>query len=277
MSVWHDLVVDFHGAPVYAKRRAGVGVPVVFLHGFGDYGDCWQGLLQRLPTEINATLVDSMGHGHTGFPADGCDSVARRDSVIALLRDHIGPAVLVGHSMGAATALAVAAHAPELVRGIVLEDPPWWAAAIDERGRDALRISRGESIVQWIDGLQTQSVADITADSRAAHPNWDEIEFEHWARSKTRVNLAGVDLPFRDIPESLREQWRALACPSLLMTGNPVHGAIVTDEVAHQFLETAQLSSRSHHATVGHDTRRDDPRGVSQAIATFISSISPVA
>lgn len=45
--------------------------------------------------------------------------------VEALVRQQIRePAILFGHSLGAVVALWVAAYAPELVRGLVLEDPP---------------------------------------------------------------------------------------------------------------------------------------------------------
>ncbi|MBU6212828.1 MAG: alpha/beta hydrolase [Actinomycetales bacterium] len=274
---WTDIVVSFDGAPVYAKRRPGTGNPVVFLHGYGDYGDCWQGLLARLPSDLDATLADSLGHGHSGYPASGCDAVARRDAVVQLLREHIGPAVLVGHSMGAATALAVAAVEPTLVAGLVLEDPPWWLDEIARRPVSVIRIARSESLVQWIEGLQRRTVADVTASCRADHPDWDEVEFEHWARSKLRVDLSGVDLPYREIAESVLEQWQQVRCPALLVTGDPAKSGIVTDELAQQFLTCVAGAERSHHPACGHDIRRDDPAGVAAAITDFLAALGAPA
>ena len=271
-QAWTDIVMAFDSAPVYAKRRPGSGTPVVFLHGYGDYGDCWQGLLARLPRGIDATLVDSLGHGHSGYPASGCDAVARRDAVVQLLREHIGPAALVGHSMGAGTALAVAAVEPTLVTGLVLEDPPWWLDEIARRPVNVIRIARSEALVQWIEGLQQRTVADVTASCRADHPDWDEVEFEHWARSKLRVDLAGVDLPYREIPESVLEQWQQVRCPALLVTGDPAKSGIVTDEMAEQFLAHLPGARRSHHPVCGHDIRRDDPAGVAAAISEFLAA-----
>lgn len=271
---WSDIVLSHDGVPVYAKRRPGVGMPLVFLHGYGDYGDCWAGLIARLPADLDVTLVDSLGHGHSGVPGTGCDAVGRRDAVLLMLREQIGPAALIGHSMGAATALAVAACQPELVSALILEDPPWWMDHIAEPAVNRLRISRDEPIVQWIAGLQTQTVADVTDACRRDHPNWDDIEFEHWARSKLRVDLAGVDLPYREIPQSITEQWSAVTCPALLITGNPAHSGIVTNAVAEEFLRQVPTAVRSHHDNVGHDIRRDDAAGVSRAIATFLSDVT---
>lgn len=272
-QMWTDLALSVDDAPVYAKRRLGQGTPVVFLHGFGDYGDCWQGLLTRLPGQLDVTLVDSLGHGHSGYPRSGCDAVARREAVISILETHIGAAILVGHSMGGATALAVAAHRPDLVRGLVLEDPPWWAQEMDGQPSAAFTIGRDEPIVKWIEGLQESTVADVTASCRQEHQNWDEVEFEHWARSKLRVDLSGVDLPYREIPQSLRQQWQQITCPALLLTGDPLKSGIVTDAVAADFLATVAGSERSHHAQSGHDVRRDDAPGVSAAVTTFLARL----
>lgn len=267
---WVDIVLDVASVPVYAKRRPGNSVPVLFLHGFGDYGDCWRGLVARLPQALDVTLFDSLGHGHSGIPVTGCDSIGRRDATITLLREQIGCAVLIGHSMGAATAVAVAAAEPELVAALVLEDPPWWESALDTEHRDPLKIARGEPIVQWIEGMQQQTLAQVVDDARREHPGWDEIEYEDWARSKQRMNLASVDLPFRDIPESVRAQWSAITCPTLLLTGNPGQGALVTDSVAEQFLDTVAAGERSHHIGASHDVRRDCATDVSAAIIEFL-------
>jgi len=273
MHGWTDVVLSVDDAVVYAKHRVGEGTPVVFLHGFGDYGDCWQGLLARLPQAIDVTLVDSLGHGHSGYPRSGCDAVARRDAVIALLETHTGAAVLVGHSMGAATATAVAAHRPDLVHGLILEDPPWWTQELDAQPLVAFKIGRDEPIVKWIEGLQKSAVADVTASCRDEHPNWDEVEFEHWARSKLRVDLSGVDLPYREITASVRQQWEHITCPALLLTGDPAKSGIVTDDVAADFLATVTNSQRSHHEQSGHDVRRDDAPGVSTAITAFLARL----
>jgi len=276
-TAWTDIVTQFDGAPTYARRRLGRGTPVVFLHGYGDYGDCWLGLVNRLPESLDVTLVDSLGHGHSGFPSSGCDAVGRRDAVVALLEQSIGSAVLIGHSMGAATALAVAAHRPDLVRGIVLEDPPWFVHELGRESSLAFTIARDEPVVQWISGLQQRTVADVTESARADHPNWDEIEFEHWARSKLRVDLAGVDLPYREIPQSVTAQWAAVECPALLVTGDPAKSGIVTDDVAESFLAAVSTAERSHHDRCGHDIRRDDPVGVSAATQGFLARLGAPA
>ncbi|NDB18470.1 MAG: alpha/beta hydrolase [Actinobacteria bacterium] len=187
-----------------------------------------------------------------------------------LLHEHLGRSVLIGHSMGAATAVAVAAQAPDLVAALVLEDPPWWMSALDDEHRDPLKIARGEPIVQWIEGMQKQTLDEVVDYAHSDHPGWDEVEYEDWARSKQRMNLESVDLPFRDIPDSVRMQWASIHCPALLLTGDVDRGAIVTDELAQQFLAGVAGGERSHHPSASHDVRRDAPADVSAAITDFL-------
>ena len=107
------------------KDTGGPGTPLVLLHGVTRNGDDWRPILPLLAQSHRVITVDQRGHG--GSPraesylvADYC-----RDAVV-LVRDRIaGPVVLVGHSLGAMVAAAVAAESPDLVRAAVLEDPPF--------------------------------------------------------------------------------------------------------------------------------------------------------
>lgn len=102
------------------------GLPVVLLHGvlrgWRDFAGLWPALLPR----GQVVAVDHRGHGGSGRAADGAYRV--RDyaaDAIALVGEQLPTdAVIVGHSLGALVAIAVAAALPERVRGIVLEDPP---------------------------------------------------------------------------------------------------------------------------------------------------------
>src|SRR5689334_12600919 len=98
----------------------GSGPPVVLLHGLagsaGELVPTATGLLDR----HTVVVPDQRGHGHsTRRPAD----VSRRayvEDVAAVCSALVdGPAVLVGQSMGAHTAMLVAAWHPSLVRCLV--------------------------------------------------------------------------------------------------------------------------------------------------------------
>ena len=114
------------GAPAIAfVETAAAGQPLVLLHGVTRCRDDWQGVLPALSRGWRVIAVDHRGHGDSGR-ADGylvTDYVA--DVVRLLERSIAEPVVIVGHSLGAMVAAGVAAAVPDLVRGIVLEDPPF--------------------------------------------------------------------------------------------------------------------------------------------------------
>jgi Predicted hydrolases or acyltransferases (alpha/beta hydrolase superfamily) len=99
----------------------GGGVPVVLLHGFGgDLGN-WMFNQSALAQSRDAYAVDLPGHGGSSKTlVDGsleslADSVVAWADAVGLKEFH-----LVGHSMGAAVAQAVALRAPDRVRSLAL-------------------------------------------------------------------------------------------------------------------------------------------------------------
>ena len=68
---------------------------------------------------------DHRGHGQSGR-AERYLTVDYVPDAVQFLREEIQrPTVVYGHSLGAMVAAAVAAEVPELVRAIILEDPPF--------------------------------------------------------------------------------------------------------------------------------------------------------
>ena len=99
--------------------------PLLCLHGVTR---CWQSFLPLIPTfalRWQVFAYDHRGHGKSSR-AERYLTVDYVADAIRFLREEIQhPTVLYGHSLGAMVAAAIAAEAPELVRGVILEDPPF--------------------------------------------------------------------------------------------------------------------------------------------------------
>ena len=124
----HVRFVEAAGVPTRIYE-AGEGEPLVLIHG-GWYGslyslDCWSLNLHELAHDFHVVAWDKLGQGHTGNPAseDGYTYEALLQHSIALfdLLD-LGPAHLVGHSMGALLATRIALDRPDLTRTLVVID-----------------------------------------------------------------------------------------------------------------------------------------------------------
>jgi pimeloyl-ACP methyl ester carboxylesterase len=102
----------------------GSGIPVLFFHGYGDTADTWRGVLARLEEAGRAaTAFDLPGFGQSGPRSPGPLLPQFDDFADAVLAD-FGPAVLVGNSLGAATAVRAASRRSESVKALVALDDP---------------------------------------------------------------------------------------------------------------------------------------------------------
>ena len=97
---------------------------IVLIHASLFRSEDWENVFPRLGTRYRTVAYDHRGHGKSGRATDYSLRAFAGDA-IHVLRDLVkSPAVLIGHSLGALAALAAAAEVPDLVAGLVLEDPP---------------------------------------------------------------------------------------------------------------------------------------------------------
>jgi pyruvate dehydrogenase E2 component (dihydrolipoamide acetyltransferase) len=99
--------------------QSGQGTPVVLIHGFGGDLSAWRPLVGRMSTNLPVMALDLPGHG-----ASKAHPVGRFEDIVAAvgetLRLHGTPVHLVGHSVGAAVAMALTARGDLDVRSLSL-------------------------------------------------------------------------------------------------------------------------------------------------------------
>ena len=112
-----------HSGSSLKSLQAGTGTPVVFLHGFGAELAAWLPLVARIAVQNPMIGVDLAGHGAaaaravTGFDAL-VDDMAQRLAEAGITSAH-----LVGHSLGAAVAVALADRGDLDIRSLTLIAP----------------------------------------------------------------------------------------------------------------------------------------------------------
>ena len=104
----------------------GAGAPLVLIHGLaGQMGNFTHSLVERLSGEFRVVAFDRPGSGYStraeGSPAGVRAQAATLAKAIHMLG--LGPAVIVGHSLGGAVALAVALDHPGCTRAVALIAP----------------------------------------------------------------------------------------------------------------------------------------------------------
>lgn len=270
-------------ARLHVAHRAGEDpdAPTLLLvHGITDDGSCWQDVAAQLDPRWELLLPDLRGHGASPLPegpfgleelaADLVELIegspaASLDGTPAAHAGDAGGAIVVGHSLGAATAAVLAERRPELVRALVLEDPPWFDVPRSERAP----MDHGA----WVRELQQHDVEELVATCAASEPGWSEIEVRTWAQSKLAVDLRFFD----GFDDASLDDWRAtltaLDLPILLVTGDPDRNAIVTPEVAAQLAVEHEQLRVSHLAGTGHSIHRDRPEAFIDAVHGFLGEV----
>jgi pimeloyl-ACP methyl ester carboxylesterase len=108
--------------PATGGRRRGNGTPqppltLVFCHGYALNLDCWHFQRAGYRGLVRAVYYDQRSHGRSGRSTIGHATIDQLGHDLKQILDEVvpeGPIVLVGHSMGGMTVVALAEHHPEL-------------------------------------------------------------------------------------------------------------------------------------------------------------------
>jgi N-formylmaleamate deformylase len=272
VTAWHSGDIDVAGVRLHYARSGGDGPPLVFAHGVGDDGWCWTVVAEALAPAYDVVLVDARGHGRSAEPADGYGAPAQADDLRGLIGAlELRRPVLVGHSMGAMTVLALAARAPELPRAIVLEDPPpWWMP----RDPEADRATRAQMRADMA-AMKRKTHRELCAEQHQVAPRWPDAEIVRWAEAKQRVSpqvteifdtAGGSGVDWSQAPGRVR-------CPVLLITGDPEQGALVTPEAVAALQRPVPALQSVFLPDAGHSVRHDQPERYLHTIKRFLDTL----
>jgi pimeloyl-ACP methyl ester carboxylesterase len=180
-----DRFFDSNGVPIRYIVR-GSGAAVVLLHGLTGSADSWvdNGFFDGPFGGFQLIAVDCRGHGQSGKPHEPAAYGREMVNDVLRLLDHlqVERTHLVGFSMGAETALKLAAQYPARVRSAVLAGSGWSDDSVYESWMLlAESFERGEGVRGYFDW------ATPPGQSRTA----EEIEgFEEWNQAMLARNDA---------------------------------------------------------------------------------------
>ena len=105
-----------------AFETVGSGPPLLLLHGLFGSSSNWRGVAKQLAATHTVLSVDLRNHGASPW-ADSMDYTEMADDVLQLMdRLALKQPVVLGHSMGGKTAMAVALRHPQRVKRLIVVD-----------------------------------------------------------------------------------------------------------------------------------------------------------
>jgi pimeloyl-ACP methyl ester carboxylesterase len=110
---------------ILAIEQSGEGEPLVLIHGFATTRAIWTLVVPALARTRRVVTLDVPGFGESDPAGRGFELDAVSDRIARGLEESGAgaPFDLLGHSLGAAVALTLAARRPEQVRSLVLAAP----------------------------------------------------------------------------------------------------------------------------------------------------------
>jgi pimeloyl-ACP methyl ester carboxylesterase len=257
MTAWSEGNVQANGITIHYYRTGGDNKPsILLLHGITDSGLCWSRVAHELEGSYDIVMTDARGHGHSGGSATGFSIALLADDVAAVIRAlNLEKPYLFGHSMGAITAATVAATYPDLVRAIVLEDPPLRDRSLFQTNVE----QQDEQAWQWLFDLRALPREERITSGFAVNPTWVKEEIIPWADSKAEFNIDILEPALAAFPNAApwREIISRIECPILLIAGDPALHAIVTPDVAQEATRLWKRGEMVHISGAGHNIHRD--------------------
>ena len=271
MSVLTEKTFDGEAVRINYAEGPGNGSPLVLIHGFGSWWQTWLHLIPGFLLRWHVYAIDLPGHGKSGPSETGYGLTSYASHLAEFLRATVtGPAVLIGHSLGAVAAMAVAADSPELTRAVVLEDPPLLrepqpgTAEIVSKFLDEHRLfEAATSYEELLDGFA------------AIYPEDDAAEIRDTTRSRSLMDRAAyLPLIGRGDPELPGEPHLGrLEVPVLLVHADPELGGIVSADDACRAVGLIEDCTVVRVGGVGHLIHRERPVEFARIVTDYLESL----
>jgi len=273
---WDESDVRVGAVHLHLRRLVGAPAPpILLLHGLGVTGAVWQSFARRLAPGYAAVAPDLRGHGASVVrqahherdaqahhePAAGyqpADYAADLTGLWPVVLN--GPVPVVGHSLGALVALALAAARPELVTATVLLDPP---VDPNRRGQDITTVRR---LKHEAPGVLEEYLASTSLGGNALVARALTEQFRQASDAAFDAMLAApVGHPGSLVVAA------SLTQPVLVVQADPERGGVLGDDAARRF--AASLARSRLHKLVGaaHAVHASQPSQVADLILQFLA------
>ena len=265
--------VTVNGINLHYYRTGGDKPPLVLAHGITDDGMCWSPVAEVFAKDFDVIMVDARGHGKSDAPEDGYtlhNLGAELAGVVQALG--LNQPILLGHSMGAITALVAAGLYPSMPRAILLEDPPpfWMPAETTSRNADFKT-----GFITWINSIKRKTQGELLSECQNQNSAWSEAEFEPWVNSKQRVSpkvTALID-PADMISIDLPNLFKKITCPALFISAEVERGAASSEKDIAQLKTSIPHLHVSHITGAGHNIRREQFANYLESIQNFLKGL----
>lgn len=268
--------VTLHYARWHGESQQ-AGPAYVFIHGITDLHQTWRWVVDDIRGADDAIAVDLRGHYRSGRSPNPYQFQNYSRDVASLIEGlGIGPAIIVGHSLGALTAIQIAANRPDLVAAIILEDPPLYGGPIMKAFPERrARFDRNAAISG--SGMSLMGMANAI---RSDNPGADNRLVQESALALFRTDsraISGVMDQMSDESVNwvveIENKMKSVRCPTLLMQGAFERGGWMREEDGQRALELIPNCTLEKWSDLGHGLHINESERFTASVNSFVSKM----
>ncbi|GAB5536269.1 MAG: alpha/beta hydrolase [Rubricoccaceae bacterium] len=273
----------------FHTTEVGEGEPVVLIHGSVSDARTWDRQLDLLAQRFRVIAYSRRYHWPNAHIPDGADYAMADhvDDLAALLQTlDAAPAHLVGHSYGGFIALLLALREPQLVRTLVLAEPPVLTLFVSNTPTPLELLRLATSRPRLAAGLiHLGATALGPAAAAAERGDMEEVmrrlgqgtlgraayqRLSNARREQVRANLIAAELLGSGFPPLAADALRGLQCPTLLVMGE------ASPRVFHRLVDALEellpQSERVEIPAASHIMHEDNASAYTVALLAFLEA-----
>lgn len=267
-----DKLLRVRDEPEPAPDQSTSPSPLMLVHGAGSSSVIWIDVLRRIAPGRRAIALDLPGHGQSDPWHDAPSIEGYRDAVGTVCANlGVRRAVLVGHSMGGAVALACALAWPERVAGLVLVNSAARLDVSDELLALLERCLPGADADEdlgsrWIDRMPAE-LGDLSfspATHRDVRERWQAVLY-----AAARKTVLGDFRACRSLDQ--RERLGGLKLPTLILGGED--DLLVPPSLLRETAAAISGSSLCLIPQTGHLSHLEQPEAFFARLTSFLQTV----
>jgi pimeloyl-ACP methyl ester carboxylesterase len=249
----------------------------ILLHGFGDGAYVWDPFMASAALGRRAIAIDLRGHGDSTWDPAGRYGVEQHATDVLQIIDalELRKYVIVGHSLGGAVAIRLAARRPEAVDSLLIVDygpnlNPEGAARVRSDFRESQRV--WTSVAQYAEWLcehrplaRRSALLEIAAS--ALRPQSD-------GSFRLKADPA-LDLIVDDVEAQSAEVWgllRSITTPITVIRG--LGSAVLSPNVVREMTRVLPNVRAVTVSNAGHAVMSDNPEEFAKVLDAFLAEAS---
>jgi pimeloyl-ACP methyl ester carboxylesterase len=268
-----------NGVRLFYQLSGTAGEPVVLVHGSWIDHHNWDAVIPSLSQGFRVLAYDRRGHSQSERPVSFSPlskDVADLAALIEALQ--LAPAHVVGHSMGGSIALRLAGERPDLIRSLVVHEPPLIdllpEAAAGQPGPGEFK-AQIAAVVDLLEAGQTEAGVRQFVETIIFGPGaWEQIPAE--IRQTVLFNAPTFLEETRD-PSLL-----SLDLPALRRYTGPVLLTLADDgppffrPIIERLAQALPQAERKVFAGTGHEPEYTHPDAYVATVSTFFAAAAGV-